>query len=545
MPVRSPDRLDSWKQIARYLNRSVRTVRRWERQEGLPVHRHMHQSLGSIFAIRSEIDAWQERVATVASTNANWPLAAESRRVRSIAVLPFVNLGDDADNAYFAEGLTDELIGSLSKLHGLRVTSRTSSAAVRGLAKGVRAIARRLGVRYLLEGSVRRTNTRMRVSAQLIDAAQDVSLWGETFDGTLDDVFTMQERFTGMVVSALELRLTAQDTQRLAQPEIPSVPAYDCYLRARHEGWRWRRESIDHSIALLEQALQLIGDNVRLYAALGLAHLQFREAGLDLTERRLSEADRCVARVFALDPDAAAGLQLRGWLHYSRGRIQAAIVDLKRSVTQEPYNADTLLLLSNCLLISGRVNDARPLIARLSKVDPLTPITQCMPGFADIMEGKFAGAVGPYERMLKMDPANPMARLFYVWVLLLNRRVNEAESAFAQFPAELNGSVPARLARFLVRAAANKGQEAQAVLRPQLGGVAGASDVFPRLLAQGFAWAGMRAPALKWLRTAVDRGFINYPFLARHDPSFKAFRTDPKFRELLDVVRVRWERFVA
>lgn len=545
MPVRRPDRLDSWKQIARYLNRSVRTVRRWERQEGLPIHRHMHQTLGSVFAIRSEIDAWQGRVATVASTHADWLLATDSKRVRSIAVLPFVNLSDDVDNAYFAEGLTDELIGSLAKLHGLRVTSRTSSATVRGSAEGVKAIARRLGVRYLLEGSVRRTNTRMRVSAQLIDAARDVSLWGETFDGTLDDVFAMQERFTGMVVSALKLRLTVQDAQRLAKPEIPSIPAYDCYLRARHEAWRWRRESIDRSIQLLEQALQLIGDNVRLYAALGLAHLQFREAGIDLTERRLSEAERSAARVFALDPDAAAGLQLRGWLHYSRGQIQAAIVDLKRSVAQEPYNADSLLLLSNCLLISGRVRDARPLLARLSKVDPLTPITQCMPAFADILEGKFAGAVRPYERMLEMDPANPMARLFYVWVLLLNRRVNEAETVFAQFPAELVGSVPARLARFLVCAAANKGQEAQAALGPRLECVAGASDVFPRLLAQGFAWAGMRAPALKWLRTAVDRGFINYPFLARHDHSFKALRTDPKFRELLEVVRVRWERFVA
>lgn len=505
----------------------------------------MHRALSSVFALRSEIDAWQGRVATAACSNVDWPLAAEPRRVRSIAVLPFVNLSHDVDDAYFADGLTDELISTLSRVHGLRVTSRTSSAAVRGSAEGLKVIARRLGVRYLLEGSVRRTSTRLRISARLIDAARDVGLWGETFDGTRDDVFTMQERFTALVVSGLKLRLTAQDAQRLAEPAIPSIPAYDCYLRARHEGWRWRGESIDHSISLLEQALRLTGDNVRLHAALGLAHLQFREAGIDLTERRLSEAERCAARVFALDPDAAAALQLRGWLNYSRGRIQAAVVDLKQSVAQEPYNADSLLLLCNCFLISGRVRDARPLLARLSKVDPLTPITQCMPAFADIMEGKFAAAVRPYARMLEMDPANPIARLFYVWVLLLNRRVNEAESVLAQFPAEVLTSVPARLARFLVCAAANNGQAARAALGPQIECVAGASDVFPRLLAQGFAWAGMRTPALKWLRTAVDRGFINYPFLARHDHSFKALRSDPKFRNLLDVVRARWERFAA
>jgi len=135
--------------------------------------------------------------------------------------------------------------------------------------------------------------------------------------------------------------------------------------------------------------------------------------------------------------------------------------------------------------------------------------------------------------------------LFYVWVLLLNRRVKEAESILAQFPAELTGSVPQRLTQFMIRAAENKGREAQAALGPRLECVAGASDVFPRMLAQGFAWAGMPAQALKWLQTAVDRGFINYPFLARHDHSLKALRTDPRFRRLLDVVRVRWERFIA
>lgn len=147
--------------------------------------------------------------------------------------------------------------------------------------------------------------------------------------------------------------------------------------------------------------------------------------------------------------------------------------------------------------------------------------------------------------LVQHQPMRISARVFYVWVLLLNRRINEARLVLAQFPAEVRGSVPARLARFLVSAAENEGQEARAALGPEFERIAGASDVFPRLLAQGFAWAGMRPPALKWLRTAVNRGFINYPFLARHDHSFKALRSDPKFRELLDNVRARWERFAA
>jgi TolB-like protein/thioredoxin-like negative regulator of GroEL len=535
------DRLNSWKEIARYLNRSVRTVRRWEEQEGLPVHRHMHRSLASVSAVRSEIDAWRhQRITTAVADDSTTP-----PRSRSIAVLPFLNLSVDDDNAYFADGLAEELITTLSKVHTLRVTSRRSSAALRGKTKGARAIARQLGVRYLLEGSVRRTTTHLRISAQLIDATSDVILWSETYDGSLEDVFAIQERCARSVVAALELRLTASDAERLAEPSIPSLPAYDCYLRARYEGWRWRRESIDHAIRLLQQALEIVGENVRLLSALGLAQLQYREAALDLTDRPLVEAERCAAKVFALDPSSAAGLQLRGWIQYSRGHIQSAVRDLKRSLAQEPHSADTLLLLCNCYLISGRVKEARPLLARLLKVDPLTPITRCMPAFADLMEGKFSVAIRPYQQMLEMDPANPVARLFYIWVLILNRRSEQARAILAQFPPETVDTIPARVASFLTRAAAGDPLEAQSALTPQIESIAKATDMFPRFLAQGFALAGMRIQALKWLRTAIDRGFINYPFLARHDPSFKGLRCDPKFKQLLTVVRDRWERFAA
>jgi TolB-like protein/Flp pilus assembly protein TadD len=543
MSARTPERLESWKQIASYLRRSVRTVRRWERQEGLPVHRHVHRSLASVFALRSEIDAWRESVVSPATAHHLIAPAPPGARTRSIAVLPFANLSNDADGAYLADGLTEEMITTLSRVHALRVTSRTSSAALRGTSKGARSIARQLGVRYLLEGSVQRSGLRVRISAKLIDAVNDVNLWVDTYDGTLEDVLTIQERFTRMVTAALELRLTADDAARLAEPAIPSAPAYDCYLRARYEGWRWRRESIDHSVHLLHQALQIMGDNARLYAALGVAHLQYREAGIDLTERPLSEAERCAAKLLALDPRTALGRQLRGWIRYSRGNIQDAVRDLKESLALQPNDADSMLLLCNCYLISGRVSAARLIAARLLKVDPLTPITRCMPAFADVLEGKFAAAIRPYRQMLAMDPANPLARLFYLWVLVLNERRNEAQAVLADFPAEARAAVPARIARFFLHAANGDKARAQAALGPHIEAVAGATDVLPRLLAQGFALAGLHAAALKWLRTAIERGFINYPFLARHDPCLKSLRSDGKFCALMRVVRERWEGF--
>lgn len=531
------DRLDSWKEIAVYLNRSVRTVRRWEREEGLPVHRHLHHTLASIYAHKSELDAWRTSLSHA-------PISGTSSHETSIAVLPFANLSAGPHD-YFADGLTDEVTAALSKVRALRVISSTSSRTFRDTSKGAKTIAAKLGVRYLLEGSVRREGDRLRVTAQLIDATTDHHVWADIYDGTLEDVFAIQERLARMIVHALELRLTADEEKRLVEHPIDNLPAYECYLRARHEGWRWQKETIDHAVHLLSSALAIIGDNARLYAALGLAHLQYREAGIDFGEQPLLDAEACEQKVFALEQPSASGLQLRGWIHYSRGRVREAVRDLEAALEIDANNADTLLLLSNCYLISGRVAAARPLISRLLTVDPLTPLTRCMPAWADILEGNFAAAIEPYRQMLEMDPANPMARLFYVWVLTLNGRQDLVRETIAAVPPELRDSVPARLSFFLAHANAGKRLEAEAALTPEIEAAATATDVFPRFLADGFALLGMAESALRWLEIAIDRGFINYPFLARHTPFFAFLRGDPRFEELLQIVQDRWEHFEA
>jgi TolB-like protein len=215
VPDAAPDRLDSWKEIAAYLHRGVRTVRRWETDEGLPVHRHVHRTLGSVYAYRSEIDTWRQ-----SRIDGHGPrTAVDVRRgsagsgpTNSIAVLPFVNLSADPDNAYFADGLTEVVIVDLAALRSLRVISRTSSMTFKDTKKDVRTIARELDVRYVLQGSVRCAGGQLRIAAQLIDAATDDHLWTETYDGTLEDIFTIQERLARLIVAALELRLTAMNS---------------------------------------------------------------------------------------------------------------------------------------------------------------------------------------------------------------------------------------------------------------------------------------------------------------------------------------------
>lgn len=546
--MRAPptDRLGSWKAIAAYLGSSVRTVRRWERAEGLPVHRHMHQKLGRVFALRSELDAWGKTRA-LSPNPASRPESAPQLPApsRSIAVLPFASAGSDAQDDHFADGLTEEVTIALAKVQALLVTSRRSAAAFRTTSAGARTIAGQLGVRYLVEGSVRRAGSRLRVSAQLIDPSRDIHLWAGTYDGMIDDVFSIQEQVARKIVDGLALRLTATEERQLSERAINNVPAYECYLRARHDMWRWHRDAIDRAVQLLRQALALIGDNARLFATLGLAHLQYREAGIDLSNQPLLEADACASKLFSMDKQSAPGYQLRGWIAYSRGCIQDAVRDLKSALDLDPNNSDTLLLLCNCYLISGRVAAARPLLARLLAVDPLTPVTRCMPGFAEIMEGNLEAAIEPYRQMFEMDPSNPMARLFFVWVLILNRRHTTVDALLESFPQDQRDTIPGRLSFFLANAAKGRCHEAELKLTPEIEAVALATDVFPRFLAEGFALVGERDSAIHWLRVAIDRGFINYPFLARHDPAFEALRSDPAFKGLLETAKHRWERFEA
>jgi serine/threonine protein kinase len=153
----------------------------------------------------------------------------------SIVVLPFANLSPDPDNEYFADGLTEEIIADLSKVGALRVISRTSAMQLKGAKKDVRTIGRDLGVRYVLEGGVRKAGNSLRITAQLIDAESDAHLWSEKYSGTMDDIFEVQERVSREIVGVLDVTLTSDENRRLAERPIANVRAFELYLQARQE----------------------------------------------------------------------------------------------------------------------------------------------------------------------------------------------------------------------------------------------------------------------------------------------------------------------
>ena len=216
---------------------------------------------------------------------------------------------------------------------------------------------------------------------------------------------------------------------------------------------------------------------------------------------------------------------------------------MRAAHAQEPWDPDTLSLLINCLLISGRVDAARPYIETLVRIDPLTPLSRCMPGWAAALDGDFDAAVGPYREMFDADPENPFGRLFLVYMLAAAGRTEEARDIALATPAPLAATPPGAV---LAVCAGALGGERPEPLPPELAViVTQASDMLPRMTGQAYAIAGDVAQAVHWTGVAVDRGFIHYPFLAKHDPFLSALAGDPAWDALLEQTRQRWEAFPA
>ncbi|MGB7668136.1 MAG: hypothetical protein WBL66_12840, partial [Candidatus Acidiferrales bacterium] len=228
-PPRS-ERLDSWKEIAAYLGRHVRTLHLWEKAEKLPVHRHIHSKRGTVYAFKSELDVWKQ-ARTLLYTNRN---GAEGRlrtgAKEMVGVLPFENLSGDASQEYLGDGLTEEVISQLGRIRPeqLRVIARTSSMHYKNSDKSIAVIAEELGVAYLLEGSVRRNKGRIRVTVTLIRAADQVNLWSESYDRDLADIFVLQMDLAGRIAASVVSELASiQPVAQFTRPPRTDTQAYE------------------------------------------------------------------------------------------------------------------------------------------------------------------------------------------------------------------------------------------------------------------------------------------------------------------------------
>jgi adenylate cyclase len=300
------ERLDSWKEIAAYLRRGARTVQRWEAEEGLPVHRLQHDKLGSVYAYRSELDRWweahsaHEKEAPPAPTNE-----------ASVAVLPFADMSRERDQGYFCEGVAEEITSALGRVEGLQVAARTSAFRFRPGSADPREIARRLRVRALLEGSVRKSGERLRVTVELADAHTGYQLWASTYDREMRDVFAVQDEIARAVVAALRLTLTPPQAARLWRPGTRDPRAYDAYLRGRAHYESYGTRDVEAAAACFARAVEI--DPAYPQAHAGLADCwSYLYLYRDRSEENRAKAERASLRAVALDAESGQAQASRG-----------------------------------------------------------------------------------------------------------------------------------------------------------------------------------------------------------------------------------------
>jgi TolB-like protein len=305
--VESPsadDVLDSWKAIAQYLNKDIRTLQRWETNRDIP-----GGDRPSVFALRSELDAWRRGRTIHVATQVEEP-SKHDPQVPTIAVLPFLDLAGDKEDEYFADGLADEIIVALTRIQGLRVIARTSSFAFRGQDQDIRKIGSSLGATVVLEGSVRRPGSRIRITAQLINTVDGCHLWGECYDRELTELFTIQENVSESVVSSLQIRLRGRE---LTVP-IRAVNPGACrlWLEGRHHTQRQTPNQMLRSRKCFEQAVAL--DPGFAQALVGIAESWWECAllGLESPREAVAVGHDAVNRALDLDPGCADAISMLG-----------------------------------------------------------------------------------------------------------------------------------------------------------------------------------------------------------------------------------------
>jgi len=290
----------------------------------------------------------------------------------SIAVLPFTNMSNDAEQEYFSDGMTEDLITDLSRISGLFVIARNTVFTYKGRAVNVRQVSEELGVRYVLEGSVRRAGDRVRINAQLIDAVSGGHIWADRFDREFGDIFALQDDVTQQIVSALALELTTDEQTRLARSDPETSPeVYDLYLRGTQALRQFTPESIEEARTYFLRALALDPDYARAYAAMAFTYtasgIFFRSVNVD---EAIAEATRYGERALELDDALPQGHFAMAIAYLRQGRHEEALAAANKAIHYDPNYSDAYAALSNILFFSGDGEDAVRMMRQAMRLNP-------------------------------------------------------------------------------------------------------------------------------------------------------------------------------
>ena len=433
-------------------------------------------------------------------------LTARASDDHSIAVLPFTNMSGDVENEYFSDGIAEEILNLLVKLPQLKVASRTSSFVFKGKAVNIPTVASELGVATVLEGSVRQAGGRVRITAQLIDAATDSHMWSETYDREMKDVFAIQDDIAQSIVNALQMTLTPKERRSIQFVATSDAKAYDHYLRGRSFMYSMSRQDYEHAIRMYQQAIDLDDKYALAYAGMAdaYAHL-YRYA--EATPENVAKAIAASERAIELDPDSAEA-------HASRGLS---------------------------LFISEQHKEAQDEFQEAIRLNPKLWEAHYYSGLACASKGDFKEAVGHYQNAIDVNPADYQAPVFMAQAYAsLGRKHDEMKVRVASLGTlERHLEMNPNDTRALYVCAQNLclvGETAKGLeLAERALGQGQDEPVVLYNLACFYAHAGDKDRSLELLERAVEKGWGDKAWLET-DSDLDTLRDLPRFQELLEKI---------
>jgi adenylate cyclase len=444
-----------------------------------------------------------ELMAVLANIKNEIGKTAGEPKKKAIAVLPFDNISSDKENEYFGDGLTEELIANLSRLKDMRVISRTTTMLYKESKKDIKSIGKELGARYIMEGSVRKFQDDLRITAQLIDVELDEQLWAETFKGKLADVFDIQEKVSKQIVDALMVKLTPTEKVVLSKRSTLNPEAFDCNLRARDFLYRYNKNHLNFSIQLFQKALELDPRYSDAYAGLGQAYATYYQ----LFERNSSFLDKAIEfslKAIMYDPTLPEAYAALGYAYYNKEEFEEGIEAAKKAIELDTNNFLGYWILGRIYVAIDKAKDA---IGLLKKVIEINPDFYTVYGDLQIAYGQLGEkekykeildeGLHVYAKYLSKHPDDARGHMYYAVDLV---QVGEKEKAKAEAAKALELSPGDPL--MLYNAACFYSQMNEKKL------------------------------GLDSLRKAIESGFGEFEWL-RRDSDLDNLRTEPEFAELL------------
>jgi TolB-like protein/tetratricopeptide (TPR) repeat protein len=537
-PVRFPgDRLDSWKSIANHLGREVRTVQLWEKLEGMPVHRHFHRKLGSVFAYRSEVDAWREGLSW--APGGSVPLASVAPRKNRIviAVLPFESLGGNPEQEFFNDGVTVETITALGNLspQGLGVISRASVMAYKGSPRRAEKLSKELNVGFILEGTTQTELGQIRVNVALVNVKDKTTLWSKSYKSTFANSLDLQSRVAAQIARFVALKLFSSETPAGILPSVGRSALRDAYFMGRYF-WKQRTEhALRKAVGIFESAIQ--EDPGFSLAHSGLADcltlLSFYE--MVPPSEAMPIARRVALKAVELDPcSAEARTSLADILfHFDRDWTRAD-QEYRAAIQCNPEYGLSYHWYANLLVARGKHEAAHNAIMRALDLDPVSPITNAWAGVISHFGRRYNEAISHYRRALELDPQFVWARMFMAQTLGQMGRTAEALEEF-EATVQLSGGSN-YVTAMMAHAQAVSGDKSSALkILNELNGRLNRKPMPSYDIAAVYAALGDSRKTIAWLDRALAEHNMKL-FTLAEDPRFDPVRNLPQFKHVVGQV---------